>query len=334
MGAKFSKILDSLIKIQSLDLPSSSRDLQNFISNVDKYVRDLHVVNHDNLNKAKINLLHALQEYSGIFEETKKKLEDTIYSSKKEYLNQSEEIYKQNIEQMLFEEELEWAKLWPPSKDDFNYFYHAINNYTNWQYGGLIVGAKNSNIMNAVTGTEPFYMMEKFPDYSSLLAKKLHPDFMRKIKFYQLENIKKLPDNSMGIIVVFNEFNFLPWSITPHILNTLAKKLISGGTLIFNYNNCNTVRGFINFENNQMVYSTPQMYEQFLKNLNLSCIERYDSLSESFSFLVFKKDGSKKLIKSYPSVGFIKEQPTLSNPAAHQKRIAKIRNLVKSKNTY
>lgn len=334
MGTKLSKILDSLMKIQNLDFESSCKELHSFVSSVDDCVNGLQLVNHSKLKEVKNNLYKALQEYSHAIDEIEKKLEHTISSNKKEYLKQSEEIYRQNIEKMLFEEELEWAKLWPPTKEDFKYFYHVIVNHTNWQYGGVIIGSKNSTIINAIIGVEPFYIIEKFQNYFSLLAEKFHPDFMRKIKFYQHENIKQLPDNSMGIIVVINEFNFLPWNATTHVLNTLTKKLIPGGILVFNYNNCNTLKGFINFENNQMVYTTTEMYEEVLKNLNLRCIERHDSTSESFSFLVFKKDGSKRLIKGYPSVGFIKEQPTLLNPTEHQKRIAMIRDLVKRKNAY
>lgn len=334
MGAKLSKILDSLIKIQNLDFESSSKNLHSFAADIDKCVKDLKIINHTRLINAKDNLQKALQEYSNTVNEIEKKLKTTISLDKDEYLKKSEEIYKENIERMLFEEELAWAKLWPPTKDDFKLLYQTIVNYSNWQYGGLIVGSKNSSIIDAITGTEPFYVVEKFPNYLNLFAKKYHADFIRKIKFYQLERIKQLPNNSMGVIVVFNEFNFLPWNATVHVLNTLSKKLIPGGVLIFNYNNCDTVNGFINFENNQMVYSTFEMYEKFLKNFNLNCIQKHDSTSQSFSFVTFKKDGFKKPIKGYPSVGLIKEQPSLSNTIAHQKRIALIRTLVKKKNAY
>lgn len=334
MGTKLSKILDSLHKLQNIDCDSHSRETDNFISKINNALNGLSVINHSDLKSCENKLKNALEEYLTVVRQFEGKLNFTVYSNKKDYIKQSEIIYKENIEKMLFEEELIWAKNWPPKSVELENFHNNIINYCNWQYGGLIIGAKDSPVLESVVATEPFYMIERFDGYLNLLKERFHPDFIRKVKYYLVEDIKKLPNNSLGLIVVFNEFNFIPWNITANLLNELSKKLIAGGKLIFNYNNCNTLKGFTNFENSYMVYTTPDMFDNALKNYQLSCIQKYDSDLEAFSFLIYQKAGQKQLIKKYPSVGFIKQQPTLLKKELHEKRLEKVRKLVNLKNTY
>jgi hypothetical protein len=63
----------------------------------------------------------------------------------------------------------------------------------------------------------------------------------------------------------------------------------------------------------------------------MSCVEKYNSTRETFSMLTFKKEGSKNLIKKYPSVGYIYQQPTFSNQKEHEQKIDTVKKVIKAK---
>jgi hypothetical protein len=331
MGIKLSEVLDRLIKIQKLDFESSITHLNSYIKTVNQNVNDLPFINRHELSLLEKNLQENIKQYQNKVIKLEEKLKAALFENQKEYIETSKNIWKINSEKMLFAEHLEWTKLWPPSEVELETFIFEIKKFTNWQYGGLIVGAKNSNIIKAITGIEPLYVIEQYPEYFNLQKEKFHQDFIRKIRCYDINDINRLPDNSLGIAVIYNEFSFLPWDIINNILYHISNKLMPGGILIFNYNDCETVRGFREFENHSMTYSVPKMYEDLLSKYKMSCVGKYNSTKETFSMLTFKKEGSKNLIKRYPSVGFIQEQPTFSNQKEHEQKIDTVKKVIKAK---
>jgi hypothetical protein len=331
MGIKLSEVLDRLKKIQNLNFEESISNLDSFIQTVSQNANDLPFINKHELLLIEKNLQESIEQYKNTVKNLEEKLKTTVFSNQKEYLESSKNIWKTNSEKMLFSEHLEWSKLWPPSSIELENFTDQIKRFINWQYAGLVVGSKNSDVIKSLTGTEPLFVVELFTNYFKLQKEKFHPDFIRKIRFYDLNDINQLPNNSFGIIVIYNEFTFLPWDLVSNILHHISNKLIPGGTLIFNYNNCETVKGFIQFENQSMTFSTTSMYIDFLSKYNINCVKKYDSNIETFSFLIFQKEGHKKLIKKYPSVGFIQQQLTFSNQALHDQKIDTVKKVIKAK---
>lgn len=331
MGIKLSEVLGRLKKIQNLNFEASISNLNSYIETVSQNASDLPFINKHELSLVEKNLQESSQQYQAVVKKLEEKLKTTVFSNQNEYLETSKHIWKINSEKMLFNEHLEWAKLWPPNSIEFKNFTNQIKRFINWQYAGLVIGSKNSDVIKSLVGTEPLFVVEQFTNYFTLQKEKFHPDFIRKIRFYDLNDINRLPKNSFGIIVIYNEFPFLPWNNVSYILHHLADKLIPGGTLIFNYNNCETVKGFIQFENQSMTFSTASMYIDFLSKRNISCIKKYDSDIDTFSFLIFKKEGYKELIKKYPSVGYINQQLTFSDQQAHKQKIDTIKKVIKAK---
>lgn len=331
MGIKLSEVLDKLMKIQNLNFESSVSKLNLLIETVNQNTKDLPFINKHELSLLEKNLQENIKQYQYCILKLEEKLKNTIFSNENEYFKTSEVIWANNSEKMVFKEHLEWAPLWPPSPIELENFMSQIKRFVGWEYAGLVIGSKNSDIIKSLSSTEPLYVAERYTEYFSLQKEKFHQDYSRKIRFYDINDIKRLPNNSIGIAVVYNEFPFLPWKAISSMLYHLSNKIIAGGTIIFNYNNCETVRGFKQFENHSMTYSTPKMYEEFLLKYNMHCTGQYDSDREIFSFLTFTKDGQKELIKRYPSVGFIKQQSTFSDQILHEQRIDTIKKVIKAK---
>lgn len=330
MGVPLSEIVARLIKLQNLDARFPMEHLDDYINKINECANGINHYNAHAIHESAEKLKSFINEYQSAVKLFTNQLETTIESHHEAFIEASEDIYKQNLELMTFDEHRAWAPLWPPNQVEFDYFFAQLGAYVTWQQAGLIFGAKDSNMINALVGAEPMYVVEKYPGYFNLQAEKFHPDFQRKMKFYNLNDFDLLPKKSIGVIGVYNEFPFLPWSIISTTLQLLAGFLAPGGALVFNYNNCETYRGFKEFENRHMTYSTPKMYIDLCSRFNLVCDKNYVSETETFSFMVFRKVGETKLIKKFPSLGYVKTQPTLSDQLLHKKRIETIRKIINS----
>lgn len=328
MGVPLSEIVARLIKLQELDKTFPTEHLDDYINKINECTDGINHYNAQAIANSSEKLKLAIDEYQLATKLFTKQIETTINSHHKAFLQASEDIYNKNLEKMTFEEHRAWAPLWPPNETEFNYFLAQLSANVTWQHAGLIFGAKDSNMINALVGCEPMYVVERYPGYFNLQAEKFHPDFQRKMKCYTLNELDLLPKNAIGIIGVYNEFPFLPWSIISTILKLLASFLAPGGVIAFNYNNCETYRGFKEFENRHMTYTTPKMYIDLCARFKLVCDKHYVSESETFSYMVFRKVGESKLVKKFPSVGYVKLQPTFPNQVVHKKRIETIRKII------
>lgn len=328
MSIELNKLLEKSINLEKIDFSSSSKELNEYINKVNSLIEDLSYTHAIELKKTSEEIQILLKKHQSNVLNLSEYLKKIVFSDHAQYIKYNETIWRENFENMLFHENLEWSKLCPPNKTEFSNFSLRVSHFCNWQYPAIIYGSKDYDLITTMSSSDPLYVVEQYNEYITLQKERYHPDFVRKLKFYRFNDINLLPKNDVGLAVVFNEFPFLPWDTIVFILEKLINCLMPGGTLIFNYNNCLTVRGFKEFEARRMVYTTPDMFIKFLCKQHFTIEEHYISDKETFSYLIFKKAGSRELIKRYPSVGFVKQQPTFINQDLHHKnRIELLRKL-------
>lgn len=329
MGISLSEII---ARYKRLGLTNRDDLLDQFLkvsSEVNSCAAQISYLNRGDLERLEYLVKQNLTDYINEVANLEKKLKTIVSSNTSDYIKHSEKIYHTNLESMTFDEHLIWEKLWPPKDLEFNNFSNYISSLSNWQIGSLLFGAKDSKLIHSLVGAEPLYITERHSQYFELQKSKFNPDAVRKMKFYKIDDLNKLPKKSLGLVVAYNEFTFLPWSIISVLCHTFSNLLVPGGILIFNFNDCETVDGFKMFEDNSMTYSRLEMYEKLLANYDLELVKKYNSTVETFSYAIFRKKGSINLIKKYPSVGFIKEQKTHNDIESHLNRLNTVINLIK-----
>lgn len=299
-----------------------------------KQVKELYsgikFANRQEIGIATKDLTQSVAAYKNEIIDLRARLERNVYENQEQFISESEKFYQHNINKMTFDEYVEWSKKWIISDDDFEHFSQRVTNYCHWQQPALIVGSNDHDIFDSMIASDPLYVLERYPEYLISRKKKMTDISARKTRFYSMDEIKLLPENSFSIIAVLNQFGFLPWNQTREMISIFSNCLAPGGHLIFNYNNCRTVKGFRFFEERLASFSVPSMYTDFCDTLNLELVDSYDSLTNAFSFLEFAKPGKLSLIKKYPAVGIVKQQPTANNKMAKEVRIRKLIHIFKS----
>lgn len=333
MNSKLSTLLSKFKSLENVENVINLNNVEEYVSAINTQIDDLSIVDNHELKQAEANLLKSVEEYRSSIANIKQNLNNTYFSNSKEYQNISDSIWRDNSEKMTFNEHLHWTPLWPPSVEEQEKLIVQIKRYANWQIPGLIYGAKDTDLITALNGVNPIYIVDNYKEYADLQKSKFDPAVARRMRFYHLDNVTSLPNNAIGLIVIYNELPFLPWSMSNALLKILSRKLRPGGVIIFNYNDCNTVKGLKYFEDRNMVFTTFEMFDNLLTSTDLSFVEKYNSAFGDFSYLIYTKNGEQPLVKKYPMVGLVKSQTTLINPEGHYQKMQQIYKLVRTKDT-
>jgi hypothetical protein len=329
MGMSLSEIIYRLNQLKQFD-PKPFDDIAQVMSDTAKIYADIKFTNKQNLTSSMNKVNESIERYKNDIEELKRILENTIYNDHDRYVDEGIKIWHEQYVKMTFKEHLEWIDLIPPNSNDLMIFETAIANSTSWQQPALIAGANKSDIIKPMVGSEPLYTVEHYPEYFDLQKEKFSVDYQRRLRCYSFTELNLLPQNAFGLIVVYNQFPFLPWKKVTGYLDQLIPALSPGGTLFFNYNNCYSYKGFRYFEDRIMTYTLPEMYYKHCNMNGLVLETDYLSPSNDFAFMKFNKPGTMNLIKKYPSFGMIVQQPTLTEPANHNQRLEKIKKIFKT----
>lgn len=330
MGISLSEILKRLHILDEIDLSKSFKSLETDFDSINENRRELKYINNHEITSIENDIRNLIKRYENALTETRSKLRETVYGNHNAFLAENDNIYRLHFDNMTFAEHAEWINLWPPNENNKNNFFSQITNNLHWQQPALIYGANTTNLTKISVAAEPLYVMEKHKDYFDLQKEMFASDYVRRMRFYHVDEMNRLPRNIFSVIAIYNQFPFLPWKNVNDILGSLIPCLAPGGVLLFNYNNCLTSRGFENFERKVMTYSTADMYKELCTNAGLGLMKSFDADDEAFSYLVFSRPGKMNLIKKYPTVGIVKKQPTFKDQVLHDLRLAKIKRIFKS----
>lgn len=324
-----SDILDRLLKLEQLD-DKPFDDLIERLKQVRELYADVKFANRQEIGIVAKDLTQSISAYKREIDDLKVLLERNIYENQEQFIAESEKFYQLNINKMTFDEYVDWNKRWTLSNGDFTHLSKRVANHCHWQQPALVFGANEHDILDAMIAADPLYVLERYPEYPLLQKKKLADLSARKIRFYTMDELKLLPENGFSVIAVLNQFSFLPWTQISELISRFNHCLAPGGHLIFNYNNCRTVKGFRFFEQRLAAFSVPSMYIDHCDSIGMKLMHSYDSPNDPFSFMEFAKPGKLSLIKKHPSVGIVKQQPTASNKAASDIRVRKLIHIFKS----
>lgn len=216
----------------------------------------------------------------------------------------------------------------------------SILKYVDWHYPVLQFGCRFNNLLprkpkesykslgqrlndpdlfmefeDSMTGGEPFYVCDFNQESMNRCIEKFNPVFQSKICDYVIEDadFSNLPQGQFGLIFSWNLFNYATPDILTKYLEQLVKLLRPGGTLIFNYNNCDLPASMMMSEVQRESYMPKRHLIDLVTKFNLELINSYDITNEAdliypyskISWVEIKKPGILKTCKAHSSLGKI-----------------------------
>ena len=303
MGVSNSDLLARIEVLKLVNLAENNTKVTNDISLIQKQLDGVRQVNVDKIKELGDTLTASLTDFQNEHSSIITKLEDHIHKNVAEFIEISNEIYEDNYQKMSFKEHFKTISKWPQSNRVNNEFKTVIKKLVDWRTPSLIFGASGNDIITTMLGSEPIYSLEMYKEYFDL-QKQFFSD-AKKLRFYTLDEKHLLPKENIGLIVVYNRFNFLSHDIVKDNILLFESLLMPGGQILFNFNDCSKSKNYKLFERRKMIYSNLDMFVEIFESINMELVEYYSFEEDNFSYAVFRKKGSTRLIKRHPSYGVI-----------------------------
>lgn len=183
--------------------------------------------------------------------------------------------------------------------------------YSNWKDSALLWNIGDYENLDMFFGFYPIYIADKrMTTCRSVIESMVSPQQMRKIRTYDQDlALEFLPNSAFGLIISKNHFTHCSLDTMNRQISFLAKLLRNGGTLCFNFNDCQEVACAGAFENKIRSFILGNQVRSLLTKYNLE-ITHWEHLPKSLTTWVEAKlPGEYKSIKLGETMGILTQKP-------------------------
>lgn len=156
----------------------------------------------------------------------------------------------------------------------------------NWVYPGLIVRPGNCDLINDFR-TDPIYVLDYTQEQIEYAVQHLTPIAQQRLCRYTINEtpnqciLAELPDEQLGISVLFYYLNFRPMEIVRQWLDDLWLKTRTGGRVLFTYNDCDHAHGVSLYESGLMSYTPGASIRKHARALGFEIAQDYKIAADS-----------------------------------------------------
>lgn len=177
---------------------------------------------------------------------------------------------------------------------------------SNFLFPGLYIG-NEPKLANFLVASDPLYIATWNRKVQHSMLKQFNEKYQKKIRVYGLrpgsmEDFNDFPAQQFANIVCWDIITFMSKKNISIFIDVLNKLLRPGGTLIFNFHNCDKPKQLADAENTVRPFQTLQDITDICKIFE-TC--QYYNFSELIDYVVVKKAGKLDTIKIQPVLGEI-----------------------------
>lgn len=152
-----------------------------------------------------------------------------------------------------------------------------VSNLSTWQLPALVYHVDNVEYLPEVFGFYPIYVVDKWKETKTSIENHYTQSQVRKIRFYELDQLKDFPMGSMGLVMSRNHFTHCSIEQFTQQLSWLIQTLLPGGRILFNFNDCENAACADLFEKKQRSFMLGSEVKNVLNTLGLM-IKSWDYL--------------------------------------------------------
>lgn len=234
------------------------------------------------------------------------------------------------------------------SDELYQQIFSTVSKHVDWHYPGLIINAKHKKWIDCLIAMDPLYLtiakikedensIETYgvADYYNrplsrgyLFAEQLLKNhltnvissyssvYQNRLRLYPIINkdYNNLPRDSFGLILAMETFDNLNQLEVERYLRSCFGLLKRGGTMIFNYVNCDIPTMADMFDQGRVPYCSTRLIKKLVEDIGYTLLETSDyqvgtnKADGYLSLAVIKKPGSLTTVKASQSLGRIVEK--------------------------
>ena len=195
------------------------------------------------------------------------------------------------------------------SEISFNTYVNSrVDAHSDWRKSAMIYHLDRPDRLEEFYSYYPIYVVDRWRENAKRIESKLHPAQSRKFRFYDTDSLNNFPKESIGFILARNHFSHCSKYRFKKDLTWAAAHLCVGGTLAFNFNNCEHSGSARLFEAEMRSFQLGKDVKSIIASLELE-ITRWEFLSNSSTTWVeIKRPGNFTSIKRTETLGKILEK--------------------------
>ena len=172
-----------------------------------------------------------------------------------------------------------------------------IQNYVDWQHPGMIIQPGLEKFVEDMVGFDPLYLVAQQHDLLVPAFDRFPEEYQRRLRLYTVreeldhEILEKVPNEQIGLCLVYNFFEFKPFEIVRKYLTEIYQKLKPGGTLIMTFNDCDRDKAVKLAEQHYACYTPGAMVQQFVATVGYNQIFSWNNDGPT-TWLELRKPGT------------------------------------------
>ena len=165
----------------------------------------------NNITKTFDNVVSNISKFSAEIELLKQHLQWEIVQNEQEYLNQSLQVYREEMIHDTVDCILN-RRLRIADEDDL-ILRNKLKNLTDWRFPGMIIRPGMETYIEEMVPLDPLYVVDHDTALMRPAISKFTPEYQRRLREYVIndwtdeEILKTLPNNQFGTIFAFHYFN-------------------------------------------------------------------------------------------------------------------------------
>ena len=172
-----------------------------------------------------------------------------------------------------------------------------IQNYVDWQHPAMIIQPGLEKFVEDMVGFDPLYLVAQQHDLLVPAFERFPEEYQRRLRLYTVredldhEILEKIPNDQIGLCLVYNFFEFKPFEIVRKYLTEIYQKLKPGGTLIMTFNDCDRDKAVKLTEQHYACYTPGAMVQQFAATIGYNQIFSWNNNGPT-TWLELRKPGT------------------------------------------
>lgn len=180
-------------------------------------------------------------------------------------------------------------------------FKSRVNNFADWHYPGMLIGANNEMFMEFMVATDPLYLVDELEELVTPIIAQFNARYQQRLRKYIIDEahdamFEKLPNNSIGLCVAYNHFEYRPIEIIKQYIQEIYSKLCLGGTLAMTFNDCDRYSAVMLAERQYACYTPGRLLYDFIKEVGFEISFKWND-SGPVTWLELRKPGELSSIR-------------------------------------
>ena len=286
---KLSDLLKLKKQLEQLDWSKQARQVNTGLDELDKHVSRVYSdYGFDESSKQYANIVRRVERNR---DELMTRLEQDIAAARLNLIKESNSHFKYDLTETSV---ITRAERWDTGEYLIEELKSTIGAIADWRWPVVYWEPNTGELTRLIVHGEPFYVIDDWDHSLEHVLKRLPNAMRRKVHLYSHEMFNTmLPDSSIGLAVVWNNWRFAKVNDIGEGIRRLSKKLIPGGYLLFDFNDGDTLQGAEDAEKYVQSFVWRDRVERFLKENKLEVDKYHHDTDNRVSYILARKAGER-----------------------------------------